>query len=65
MTDHEFAVAYLKAIERNYKDYFESSGDSIMDSVVILGEELVGVHVTDTKLPPEIRHRIELMFWTG
>jgi hypothetical protein len=65
MSDYEFAVAYLKAVEKHHKDYFEHSKCSISNCVVIKGKNAVSVHVIDQTLPLEIRHAIESMFWVG
>ena len=63
MTDYEFALVYLKAVEKQYKDYFEHSKLCIMNCVVIKGHNLISVHVINQDLPFEIRHTIETMFW--
>ena len=63
MTDHEFAIAYLNAVQKKYKDYFADSRLSINNCVDIEGEKIVSVHVTNPNLPFEIRHDIEMMFW--
>ncbi|TWJ00828.1 hypothetical protein JN11_02088 [Mucilaginibacter frigoritolerans] len=63
MLDDEFAIAYLKAVEKKHKDYFKSSKLGIMNCVVIKGKSLVSVHVINKDLPFEIRHDIEMMFW--
>ncbi|MCC8425784.1 hypothetical protein [Mucilaginibacter sp. UR6-11] len=63
MTDYEFTVEYLKAIEKQYKDYFDTARRGIMSCVVIEGKKLVTVHITEPDLPAEIKHDIEMMFW--
>ena len=64
MTDQEFTVAYLKAVERKYEAYFAKAKLCIMNSVVIKGKGPVSVHVTNEDLPDEIRRDIEMMFWS-
>lgn len=63
MSDQEFAIAYLKAVEKMHMDYFESAGFPIFNCVTITGGEIVRVHVIKDDLPSEIRHDIETMFW--
>ena len=63
MTQQEFALAYLKAVEKKHKDYFEHSNQSITDCVAIKGKSLITVHVIDDNLPFDIKHEIESMFW--
>lgn len=61
MTDQEFAIAYLKAVEKKHNDYFVSANLNIMKCVVVTGTNLVTVINKD--LPKEIRYDIEEMFW--
>ncbi|MGZ3750794.1 MAG: hypothetical protein ACXVA2_18430 [Mucilaginibacter sp.] len=63
MTDLQFAVSYLKAVEKKHKIYFASAHHDIMSCVHIEGTKLVSVDVIDENLPPEIRYDIEEMFW--
>jgi hypothetical protein len=65
MTDYEFAMAYLKAVERKHKIFFASSKLSIINCVVIKGTNLISVHVINPDLPFEIKHDIEMMFWVA
>jgi hypothetical protein len=63
MLDDEFAVAYLKAVEKKHKDYFDDSKLGIMNCVVIKGKAIISVSITNDDLPFEIKHDIEMMFW--
>ncbi|MCR8559064.1 hypothetical protein KXD93_15515 [Mucilaginibacter sp. BJC16-A38] len=65
MKEHEFTVGYLKAVERHNKEYFKNAGFTIMDCVIIVGEDPVAVHIVNKDLPAEIRHDIETMFWVS
>ena len=62
MSNSEFAICYLKAVEKNYKAYFEKSRLSILNCVIIKGTEIISVHINQD-LPFEIKHDIEMMFW--
>lgn len=62
MTQIEFAVSYLSAVQKKHKDYFERAKVSIMKCVRIKGEKKITVHVIKDDLPYEIQHDIELMF---
>jgi hypothetical protein len=61
MTDQEFAIAYLKAVEKKHHDYFVSANLNIMKCVAVIGTNLISVINRD--LPEEIRYDIEEMFW--
>lgn len=63
MTGLEFAIAYLKAVQKKHTCYFEKNSTNIMKCVRITGGNLVSVHIIDKSLPPEIRYDIEEMFW--
>lgn len=63
MTDQEFAVAYLKAVEKKHKTYFDTARLHIMNCVVIRGDTLVSVHIINKELPFEVKYDIESMFW--
>jgi hypothetical protein len=63
MTQIEFAVSFLNAVQKKHKDYFEQSKVNIMKCVRIKGEKRITVHVIKDDLPAEIQHDIELMFW--
>ncbi len=63
MTQIEFAVSYLSAVQKKHKDYFERAKVSIMKCVRIKGEKKIIVQVIKDDLPHEIQHDIELMFW--
>ncbi len=63
MTDYDLAVMKLARIEMKYKTYFEGEKLSIMDCVTVVDEDLVDVQVTKEDLPPDIRNKIEIMFW--
>jgi hypothetical protein len=65
MTDLEFTILFLKAIEKKHSDYFKHSQLCIMNCVEIKGKSTVSVHVVNNTLPPEIAHDIEEMFWKG
>lgn len=65
MTDQEFAIAYLKAVEKKHKTYFDAARLHIMNCVVIKGNRLVTVHIVNSELPLEIKHDIESMFWVS
>ena len=63
MTQIEFAVSYLSAVQKKHKDYFDRTKVSIMKCVRIRGEKMITVQVIKDDLPAEIQHDIELMFW--
>ncbi len=63
MKDRDFAIAYLKAIEKKHNQYFTSSKLSIMDCVHIEGNSPACLRITNDKLPRAIRYDIEVMFW--
>ena len=63
MTHHEYAIFYLKALERRYTKYFASANRSIMDSVKIKGFHNVTLHLSGEALPNEVKHDLEMMFW--
>jgi hypothetical protein len=63
MTDLEFAIAYLKAVQKKHTSYFEENNTNIMRCVRIVGDNLVSVHIIDKSLPAEIQYDIEEMFW--
>ena len=65
MTDQEFAIVYLKAVEKKYKDYFVSTNLNIMDCVMVTGTNFISIYVIHKDLPSEIRYDIEEMFWVG
>ena len=63
MTSRDFAIAYLKAIQKKNQDYFIFTNIDIFDCVNIKGEDLVSIHITKHDLPYEIKYAIETMFW--
>jgi len=63
MSDREFAIKYLKTLEKKYKDYFKHSSLDIMNCVVIKGKKTLSAHVINEDLPFEISFDIETMFW--
>ncbi len=63
MKDRDFAIAYLKAVEKKHKKFFRSSRLNIIKCVEIIGKDLVSVQVTNDELPPAVRYDIEVMFW--
>ena len=63
MTQIEFAVSYLSAVQKKHKDYFDRTKVSIMKCVRIRGEKMITVQVIKDDLPVEIQHDIELMYW--
>lgn len=63
MTPEEFTIAYLNAIEKKHKDYFELAKLSIMDCLEIKGKSLISVHIIKQDLPCDIKNDIKLMFW--
>jgi len=65
MTDQEFAVAYLQAVEKKHKDYFDTARLRIMNCVAIKGIKLISVHIINNELPIEIKQDIESMFWVS
>jgi hypothetical protein len=65
MTQLEFTLGYLNAVQKKHKKYFAEKRSNIMKCVNIKGERLVSVFITDDELPVEIQHDIELMFWQG
>jgi hypothetical protein len=65
MTDQEFAVAYLQAVEKKHSDYFDTARLRIMNCVVIKGGRLVSVHIINNELPLKIKQDIESMFWVS
>jgi hypothetical protein len=65
MTDQEFALAYLQAVEKKHKDYFDTARLCIMNCVAIRGTKLVSVHIINKDLPLEIQQDVESMFWVS
>ncbi|MDP9046663.1 MAG: hypothetical protein M3N14_00915 [Bacteroidota bacterium] len=63
MKDRDFAIAYLKSIEKKHHDYFDTTHLDIMKCVRIEGNEQVSMQVINDNLPPAIRYDIEVMFW--
>jgi len=63
MTELQFTIAYLKAIEEKHQNYFEENNTTIMDFVRIVGVKIVSIEFTDKSLPEEIQYDIEEMFW--
>jgi hypothetical protein len=63
MNDQEFAIAYLKAVQKKHAEYFEKNHTNIMKCVRIVGTNLVSVHIIDKSLPQKIQYDIEEMFW--
>lgn len=63
MTELEFAVAYLKAVEKKHRVFFAVNRLDIMKCVLISGTDQVQVHIINTTLPAEIQYDIEEMFW--
>ncbi|MDB5124588.1 MAG: hypothetical protein JWP94_2717 [Mucilaginibacter sp.] len=63
MKNKDFAIAYLKAVEKKHKNYFDSARLNIIKCVEIKGESLVSVHVINDAIPTDIRYDIEEMFW--
>jgi hypothetical protein len=63
MTDLEFAIAYLKAVQKKHIFYFEENNTNIMRCVRITGANLVSVHIINKSLSAEIQYDIEEMFW--
>ncbi len=63
MTQRQFTLDYLKAIERKHQGYFDNANKGIMDFISIKGKNPVSVRVTDHDMPIEIRHDLDLMFW--
>ena len=59
----DFAIRYLKAIEKKHEAYFIANNLDIMDCVELRGTLLVRVHITNQSLPYEIVKDIESMFW--
>lgn len=58
-------MAYLKAVEKKHKAYFDTARLHIMNCVIIKGNKLVSVHIVNTELPFDIKHDIESMFWVS
>jgi hypothetical protein len=65
MTDQEFALTYLQAVEKKHKDYFDTARLCIMNCVSIRGTKLVSVHIVNKDLPLEIQQDVESMFWVS
>ncbi len=63
VNDREFAIRYLKAVEKKNQGYFIANRLSILDCVEIDGLNKVTVRVIENTLPFEISDEIESMFW--
>jgi len=63
MSEYEFAIAYLKALETLHKYFFDNKQKTIMDYVVIKGKIIPHIQVVNSNLPIEIKHAIETMFF--
>jgi len=63
MTEMEFTVSYLSAVQRKHKDYFTRARLSIMKCVRIRGDKKITVDVIRDDLPVDIKYDIESMFW--
>ncbi len=59
----QFAIDYLKAVERQHSVFFTTNRLKIMDCVTFKGTRLVTVHVVKGLLPDDIVYDIEIMFW--
>lgn len=62
MTNYELTIAYLGAVEKKHKAYFESNGLRIMDCVQIEGGNSVSVLLVNKDLPFDISREIEILF---
>ncbi len=62
MTNYELTIAYLSAVEKKHKAYFESNGLCIMDCVAIEGDSSVSVQLVNKDLPFDISREIEILF---
>ncbi len=58
----EFAIRYLKAVEKKNEGYFIANDVKILDCVDISGLESVTVNVKDVILPEIIVRDIEMFF---
>jgi hypothetical protein len=63
MTELEFALAYLKAVQKKHHTFFEKNDTNIMKCVSIRGTRIISVHIINKDLPTEIQYDIEEMFW--
>jgi len=63
MTEIEFTVSYLSAVQKKHRDYFTRARISIMKCVRIRGDKKITVDVVKKDLPAEIKYDIESMFW--
>ncbi len=63
MGSKEFAVRYLKAVEKKNEVYFTANRLNILDCVELIGSSVVSVRVINKQLPLDIVSQIESMFW--
>ncbi len=63
MGSKEFAIRYLKAVERKNEVFFTANSLNILDCVELIGTSVVSVRVVNEELPPDIVKEIESMFW--
>jgi maleate cis-trans isomerase len=62
MTNYELTIAYLGAVEKKHKEYFESNGLRIMDCVQVEENNSVSVQLVKKDLPFDISNEIEMLF---
>jgi len=63
MLSKDFAMAYLRAVEKKNNEYFTSNNLTILECIKIKGIKLISVHITKSDLPEDIKYQIETMFW--
>ena len=63
MTEIEFTVSYLSAVQKKHLAYFTRAHTNIMKCVRIRGDRKITVDVIRKDLPEEIKYDIESMFW--
>ena len=59
----EFAIRYLKAVEKKNIAFFSVNQLNILECVGIKGTDLVSVRIINKRLPTTIVNEIETMFF--
>jgi hypothetical protein len=64
MATKTFVLNYLKAVEKEYQQYFHENNIHIMDCISIKSDGPdTRAHVIKNTLPFDIKHEIVTMFW--
>lgn len=59
----EFAIRYLKAVEKKHEGFFIANDLKILDCVAISGTRVIDIEIDKYKLTGEIINDINSMFW--